>query len=97
MDWVGHFGDYEGNNPTPISGPVNPEHFMGSANFIKTNAVDRVEGKRDKQLNCRGGLPPFINKPTQDAHPRYSASWKEYGKFHRRGLRSGRSVHDNDR
>ena len=64
---------------------------------MRPSVIERAEGEQDKPVNCRDGWPTFVNKPIQDAHPRYSTSRKEEGKFYRRGVRRDRSVHDNSR
>ena len=101
LDWTGLDLNISGimkeNIPPPYLGPVNPSYYTGPVNFMRPSVVERVDGGQDRPVNCRDGSPTFVNKPTQEAHPRYSTSRKEEGRFHRRGVGRGRSAHDNGR
>ena len=78
LDWTGLdlniSGIMKGNIPPPYLGPVNPSYYTGPVNFMRPSVVERVDGGQDRPVNCRDGSPTFVNKPTREAHPRYSTS-----------------------
>ena len=78
LDWTGLDLNISGimkeNIPPPYLGSVNPSYYTGPVNFMRPSVVERVDGGQDRPVNCRDGSPTFVNKPTREAHPRYSTS-----------------------